>query len=430
MGPAAAESLDFEALETAVRRQVLEVAARTVEAHLNGDHSDAASGLSCPCGGRARYAGRREKQFTTVLGPMRLQRAYYHCPDCGEGFCPRDRELGLEDRSLSPALVRMVGAAGSLLSFQESSELLDELAGVEVGAKQVERCAESLGEEVAHYEREAVDPVSPPPLAPTLYLGMDGTGVPIRAPELQGRAGKQPDGSARTREAKLCTVWSAEKRDEQGRPLRDPDSVTYTAAIESVATLDTDRQLSDFAQRVEREAQRRRFRHARRQVVLGDGAKWIWNLAGELFPEAVQIVDRFHAKERLHELSRILFADRDLSEPWAEHRCQELDAGQIEAILSALATETVQHEEARAAYGYFQENGHRMRYARFEALGLCTSTGVVEAGCKNAIGARLKRSGMHWSVRGANAIMALRCARLSGRFEDFWEWRADHKAAA
>ena len=354
----------------------------------------------------------------------------YHCGDCGEGFCPRDRELGLEDRSLSPALVRMVGAAASMVSFQESSQLLDELAGVEVGAKQVERCAESLGEEVARYEHETVEPDSLSPLPPTLYLGIDGTGVPMRAPELQGRTGKQPDGSARSREAKLCTVWSAEKRDEQGRPLRDSDSVTYTAAIESAASLDTDRQLSEFAQRVEREAQRRRFGQAPRQVVLGDGAKWIWNLAGELFPEAVQIVDRFHAKARLHELSKSLYGDRHLSQPWAEQRCRELDAGQIEGILSVLSAEKEHNEEARAAYGYFQENRHRMRYARFEMLGLCTSTGVVEAGCKNAIGARLKRSGMHWSVRGANSIMALRCARLSGRFEDFWEWRADHRAAA
>ncbi len=412
-----------------MRRQVLEVAARTVEAHLNQDHSDTAPGRSCRCGGRARYAGRRPKQVSTVLGPMRLQRAYYHCADCGEGFCPRDRELGLEARSLSPALVRMVGAVASLVSFQESSLLLDELAGVEVGTKQVERCAESLGEEVARWERETVEPDSSL-LARTLYLGIDGTGVPMRAPELQGRAGKQPDGSARTREAKLCTVWSAEKRDEEGRPLRDSDSVTYTAAIESAATLDTERQLSEFAQRVEREAQRRRFGQAPRQVVLGDGAKWIWNLAGELFPEAVQIVDRFHAKERLHELSKSLYGDCHLSQDWAEQRCQELDAGEIEILLSVLETEGQENQEAKAAYGYFQENRQRMRYAQFEAQGLCTSTGVVEAGCKNVIGARLKRSGMHWSVRGANSIMALRCARLSGRFEDFWEWRADHRAAA
>ena len=156
----------------------------------------------------------------------------------------------------------------------------------------------------------------------------------------------------------------------------------------------------------------------------------IWNLVGELFPEAVQIVDRFHAKERLHRLSKSLYADRQSAREWAQQRCWELDAGRIETLLSVLAAEAAHHEEGKAACTYFYENRHRMRYARFEAQGLCTSTRVVEAGCKNAIGARLKRSGMHWSLRGANSIMALRCIRLSGRFEDFWEWRASFKVAA
>ena len=247
MGPSAAEALDLEALETALRRQVLKLAARTVEAHLNQDHSDATPSRNCSCGGTARYAGRRTKQFVTVLGPMRLGRAYYHCGDCGHGFCPRDRALGLEGSSLSPALMRMVGAVASMVSFQESSQLLEELAGVEVGAKQVQRSAQALGEQIADYERRTREPESGLPLPATLYLGLDGTGVPMRSTEVQGRAGKQPDGSARTREAKLCTVWSAEKRDAQGRPQRDPGSVTYTAAIESAATLDTDPQLSEFA---------------------------------------------------------------------------------------------------------------------------------------------------------------------------------------
>ena len=422
MGPSAAEALDFEALETALRRQVMELAARTVEAHLNQDYSDATPSHDCSCGGTARYAGRRTKQFLTVLGPLRLERAYYHCGDCGHGFCPRDRALGLEGSSWSPALMRMVGAVAAMVSFQESSQLLEELAGVDVGAKQVQRSAQALGEQVAGYERENREPDSGLPLPSTLYLGLDGTGVPMRSTEVRGRAGKQPDGSARTREAKLCTVWSAERR--------DPHSVTYTAAIESAATRDTDPQLSEFAQRVERESQRRRFGEAPRQVVLGDGAKWIWNLTGELFPEAVQIVDRFHAKERLHTLSKSLYADRPSAQEWAQQRCAELDAGRIETLLSVLATEASHHEEGKAAWAYFQENRQRMRYAQFEAQGLCTSTGVVEAGCKNAIGARLKRSGMHWSVRGANSIMALRCIRLSGRFDDFWEWRANSKAAA
>ena len=72
-----------------------------------------------------------------------------------------------------------------------------------------------------------------------------------------------------------------------------------------------------------------------------------------------------------------------------------------------------------------------MRYRKFHLRGLCTSSGVVEAGCKVVVGTRLKRAGMHWTVKGANATIALRCSKLSGRFEDFWESReVQAKAAA
>ena len=86
-------------------------------------------------------------------------------------------------------------------------------------------------------------------------------------------------------------------------------------------------------------------------------------------------------------------------------------------------------DEARKCGEYIQRNRHRMRYPELEAQGLCTSTGVVEAGCKVAIGTRLKRAGMHWTLQGANAIIALRCTKLSGRFEDCWERRSQVRAA-
>lgn len=139
---------------------------------------------------------------------------------------------------MSPALMRMVGAVAAMVSVQESRQLLEELAGVQLGTKLVQRLAQALGEQVAGYERQSREPDSGPSLPWTLYLGLDGTGVPIRSTEVQGRAGKHSDGSARTREAKLCTVRSAERRDPQGRPQRDPHSVTYTAAIEGSATMD------------------------------------------------------------------------------------------------------------------------------------------------------------------------------------------------
>ncbi len=319
-----------------------------------------------------------------------------------------------------------------MVSFEEGHQLLGELAGVEVTAKQVEREAEALGREIAQDEKQVVEPLSAhEPVPPTLYLGMDGTGVPVRKEELVGRAGKQPDGTAKTREVKLVTLWSAQQRDKKGTPVRDPGSISYSAAIESAAQKDTDDTPSPFVARVEREAIRRGFDRAARCVVLGDGAKWIWNLATESFPDAIQIVDRFHAKQHLSDVAKSIYgAGSDLGKQWSHKRYDELDAGDIDAILSALRVHSPKDEEARKCIDYIENNRQRMRYAQFRAAGLCTSTGVVEAGCKTVIGVRCKRAGMHWTVAGVDAIIALRCSLLSGRFEDFWERRAQTGMAA
>jgi len=400
-------------VETAARRGALAVAARAVARRLNADHTDPAGPtLPCRCGHTAHYAGRKAKTVLTALGELRLERAYYPCNACRSGFCPRDRVLGVDGVSLSPAVTRMVGTAAARVSFAEGSALLGALAGLPVNAKQVERTAEALGREIAADEQQQVVPAEEAESAPPLYLGMDGTGVPMRKEEVEGRPGTQADGSAKTREVKRCTVWSAEGRD-------------------------TDATCSAFARRVEREARRRGVDRANRRAVLGDGAPWIWNIAGEYFPAAIQIVDRFHAKAHLSGVAKVIYgATSDLGAAWAKARHDELDAGQLHKIVAALAThsrscpDASKRDEIRKCIGYVWGNRRRMRYPAFRAQGLCTSTAVVEAGCKVAIGTRLKRAGMHWTVRGANAIIALRCSKLSGRFEDFWERRAQSRVAS
>ena len=412
----------------AARRQALRLAACALEQRLNADTSDhAGPELPCSCGGAAQYHGRHQKTFESVLGPLHLERAYYHCAQCESGFCPRDRALRLELFSLTPGVLRMTGSTAALVSFAESSALLHELAGVEVSTKQVERAAEALGTEIADDERSCVEKMGE--VAPTMYLGMDGTGVPMRAAEVAGRTGKQPDGSAKTREAKVVTVWTAESRDEEGTPMRDPGSVTYSAAIESAATADTSPDRSDFAERVLREATRRGFTQASHCVVMGDGSSWIWNTAQELFPQATQILDRYHAKEALHRTAQAIFGVTSECKPWAMARCAELDDGKLHAIVHALRAHFTSCPAATKCALYIFHNRARMRYPKFLAQGFCTSTGVLEAGCKVAIGTRLKRAGMHWTVLGANAIIALRCSKLSGRYEDFWERRRDPAVA-
>ena len=394
----------------------------------NADDSDhSGSTTACACGRTARFAGRRPKTFITLLGPLTLQRAYYHCDDCRRGSCPRDHALSLQNTSLSPAITRLVGLTAAELSFAKASELFAALAGVEVETRQVERTAEALGREVAADERAVTEQTAPAP-APTMYLGLDGTGVPVRPAEVEGRRGQQPDGSAKTREVKLATVWTAEGRDPQGRPRRDTGSVSYNAAVETAASRDTDPQPAAFAQRVHREAQRRGFDTAPRRVVLGDGAPWIWNLAAEQFPDAIEIVDIYHAKQHLCDAAKAIYgAGTDLADAWAKARQAELDAGRLRALVTALRTQAETTPAARKCIHYVFGNRQRMRYPQFRAGGLCISSGVVEAGCKQ-IGARLKRAGMRWTVAGANAIIALRCCILSGRFEDFWERRAANAA--
>ena len=411
-----------------MRRSALELAACAVEQRLNADLSDyCGPGRACPaCDQPARYAGRHPKTFQSVLGPLTLQRAYYHCAACRAGVFPRDAALGLDGSSLSPGVLRMLGSTAALVSFAETSALLRELAGLQVDTKQVERCAEALGREIAAAEQAGAFPAEGPS-APTMYLGLDGTGLPMRASETADRAGKQADDSAKTREAKLVVVWTAQSRHPKtGRPMRDPGSASYSAAIESAACRDTDPEPSPFDRRVRRQAERRGFPQAQRRVVLGDGATWIWRLAGEGYPGAIQIVDLFHAKEHLHEVSKKLFpSDPDRARLWADVRCDELDDGDLDDVLAILRSHASECEEADQCAAYIERNRERMQYADFRAQGLCVASGIVESGCKSVLGTRLKRSGMHWTVDGANDIIALRCCILSGLYEDFWAYRSD-----
>ena len=230
----------------------------------------------------------------------------------------------------------------------------------------------ALGREIAADERSFVElPAADETATPTLYLGMDGTGVPMRASEIKGRAGKQPDGSAKTREVKLVTVWTAQSTDEHGAPVRDSGSITYSAALESAASCDTDDTPSQFAQRADREARRRGFDRAKRRVVLGDGAPWIWNLTEELFPGAIQIVDIYHAKGHLWDVAKAIYgAGSELGEHWAKQRRDELDEGKIGDILAALRVHKHANDEARKCLAYVIRNQNRMRYPQFRGAGL------------------------------------------------------------
>ncbi|MGB9204449.1 MAG: ISKra4 family transposase [Terriglobales bacterium] len=385
--------------------------------------------IACGCGQLAHYRELRSKPVLTVVGPVQVSRPYYLCPDCHQGQFPADVELDIENTEFSPGVRRMHALVGQEAPFDHGREQMRVLAGLEVTTKSVERTAEAIGEDIAQREQKEMQkaiqldlPVVLGKPIPVLYVEMDGTGVPVVKKETVGRQGKTDGQPAHTREVKLGCVFTQTMYDKKGFPIRDPDSTTYTGAIETA---------EEFGKRIYLEAYQRGWEHAAKKVVLADGAEWIWNLADLHFPGAIQIVDLYHARQHLWELARKLHPNDAIKQKaWMKKHQRLLDKGKIEKLVLSLrsiaSTNPEVIEKLRIEAAYFERNAQRMRYPKFRHQHLFVGSGVIEAGCKTVIGSRLKQSGMFWTVRGANAIVALRCCHLNRQFEDYWE---DRRAA-
>jgi hypothetical protein len=385
--------------------------------------------IPCPCGHAAKYEGMRSRPILTAVGWSSIDRPYYLCPACHRGQFPADAQLDIDHTDFSPAVRRMLASVGSEAPFAQGRDQIQLLAGLEVTAKAIERTAESIGADVEARQQQEIRrakqlslPVIAGPPIPYLYVQMDGTQVFVVKSETEGRAGRTPGQPARTRECKLGAVFTQTTVDDQGRPVRDEDSTTYVGAIENA---------EDFGLRIYTEAWNRGWDRATIRVVMGDGSHWIWNTAEQHFPGAIQIVDLYHAREHLWDLARKLYpADEVAQKRWLLRKLDWLENGKIEKLVTALRqlAEKNAKPELVKAIGieaeYFDTNKERMCYPDFRAKGLFVGSGVIEAGCKTVIGSRLKQSGMFWTVRGANAIIALRCCCISGKFEGYWEERA------
>ncbi len=420
--------LDLEAIEMAVRSAVHQAGAAALSQLLQFDPpSGDQRSISCACGGPAHYRELRSKTILTVVGEGTVTRPYYLCPHCQQGQFPADRELDIENTEQSPGVRRMQALVGQEAPFDHGRQQMRLLAGLEMTAKAVERTAEAIGEDIARREQQEIQravqldlPVIVGEPIPILYVQMDGTGVPVVKKETAGRKGKREGQPAHTREAKLGCVFTQTHWDQEGYAIRDPDSTTYTGAIETA---------EEFGKRLYVEAWKRGWSRAVQKVVIGDGAEWIWNLAQQHFPGAIQIVDLYHARQHLWDLARQLYPDdAKQRNAWIGlHQKRWLDKGKIQKLVDALRSIHTANadltEKIRTEADYFATNSDRMRYPKFRKQHLFVGSGVIEAGCKTVIAQRLKRSGMFWTVRGANAILALRCTHLNGRFEDYWESR-------
>ena len=422
---------DLEAVESALRAALHQAGAAALTELLQFEAPAAEQRqLPCDCDHHAQYHEIRCKPILTIVGPVRISRPYYLCSRCHTGQFPVDVELDIENTEFSPGVRRMQALVGQEAPFDRGREQLQLLAGLEVTTKSVERTAETIGADIAQREQAEIQkalqldlPVLAGEPIPILYVQMDGTGVPVVKKETVGRQGKTEGQPAHTREVKLGCVFTQTTWDQKGYPLRDPDSTTYTGAIETA---------EEFGKRIYREAWKRGWSRAKKKVVIGDGAEWIWNLVAEHFQDAMQIVDLYHARQHLWEVARQLYPHEEVQQKaWMKvHQKRLLDKGKITKLVSSLRSSDSHHpevlEKIRSEADYFERNAKRMQYPKFRRQHLFVGSGVIEAGCKTVIASRLKRSGMFWTVRGANAILTLRCSHLNGRFEDYWE---QHRAA-
>ena len=423
----------MDAAETVIRAGMLKLGGGMLERLLAADPGYRGPRADCGSGHQAQFTGYRDKTFDTVLGPVTLTRAWYHCAACRHGLAPRDAGLGVAGTSMSPGMTAMNDRAAAAVPFAKAAGLLEDLAGIRLTAKRTERAAEASGTAKAAADRSRAAltltrklvPLPPSPLPDKLYAAIDGTGIPVTAKEAAGRAGKGEDGRARTREVKMAVFFTQDKVDDQGYPVRDRDSSSYIATFEPAHV---------FADQVKAEGIRRGAGHVRQLTILGDGAAWIWNLAAATFPEATHIVDLYHAREHLHDLARLLeFMLGDRKDQWLAARLEDLDYGDIDGICTAARVYPLtgaRKDELDTALGYFEHNAPRMRYHWFRSRGLFVGSGVVESGCKAVIGQRLKLSGMRWTVPGADAIVALRCREASSQREQIWQRPHNQTATA
>ena len=403
-GLIAAKALDLATAERTVREGVLAIGARVLAAGLAARGTGKTGPIRpCACGADATCEGYRTKEVQTLVGWIRVRRAYYWCADCGRGWCPLDAALGLGRASHSAGVRRAIGRLGALLPFAQAAATLAEVAGVQTSASTVRAVTEAIGtrreEEVEDAVKRAWQDGVPPvagPVPARLYVAMDG----VRILEVGGEG----------KEAKVGVV-----RPEYRTPAGDldPAPASYVASFAPAA---------EFGPRLALEAHRRGLERAAEVVVLGDGAEWIWNLAAEHFPDATQIVDWYHASERIWALGRARYGEGTATTAgWVNRQLGRLAKGEVAGLVAAwrrlkcaAAAAAVRDEQVT----YFTNQARRMAYDQYRARGLDIGSGMVESACKLVIAMREKGPGMRWQIPGAQAVAHVRVLIFNDQWPD------------
>ncbi len=376
----------------------------------------AAGGIrsACPeCGARAPVQSWRNRTVLTVCGRISFERPYYVCPQCGHGWSPVDETLELESRArLSAGMLEwLIQLGGRCTSFVDAAGVLKELTGLKVSSETVRLRTEERGQLLEEREEAAIAQV---------VRTQEAAGELDRAP---GKLVVETDGVM----VRYLDGWHEVKLGLLGGYV-DGRLVapSYVAARESAEAFGP-RLLAEAARRGALEVLSWQgsvtgpgLAELPEVVVLGDGARWIWNLAADYFGRRTEIVDFYHASEHLWVVAKALYGEGTAAaKVWADEQISDLlDEGikpVLEALNQAVAPTSQGAEELRREREYFRSNAQRMEYPTFRQQGLPIGSGAIESAAKHLVQQRFKRPGARWSEPGAQTVLAVRCRLVSQR---------------
>jgi hypothetical protein len=373
-----------------------------------------------PDGQELPFHSHKSVAYRSVFGVVPIRRAYYWAPDRA-GFCPLDAQLNLPERKDSYLLMEWALRMGVEESYDESCAGLFELLRLGVPKAQLEEHVTDAGScgRTFYDEKQAPKPKDEGPI---LAVCADGKGVPMKksvpaeAPKRLSKGQKRQ----KKRMAFVGTVYTSEARHHAEDDPR-PQNKEVFAELQKREC---------FAQELFERA-RRRAKGVRRKAFLADGQRELWEIQKEYFPDYTPILDWMHASEYLWKAAYLWLPESSpQAHAWVERQQGRFRRGKVKDVIREIkrliADETIagaqQQKQAEKIVAYFQRNRKRMRYDLYRRRGLPIGSGAVEGACRHLVKDRMERSGMRWTIEGAQALLFLRAIRVSGHWEAFWTW--------
>jgi len=425
---------DLDGVETVLRAAAHARGAARLQATL--EQADAKPATpTCPhCSQPMERHHTSTKTFMSRLGPIEIERTFCYGRTCRKGFFPLDRALGLEGETRMPGAAKRVTDAVDSDSYAVASRKRANLSRLRISAKTLNRAAIKLGQAAQDYEQDGVK-VSEI-VCDRIYLEVDGTGVPMRKSETEGVKGKQADGAAKTREAKVIDSFTADGIDPKtGLPVKDKGSDWVSGSIDRAAAVGCGSGAPGFGARLDRHLCRTGADQAtevKEVIVISDGARWIKKAAEALLgnQNVTYILEAFHAFEYASDAVKELVAGQDKRKIRLEQIKTQLLNGAVETVIAELTPHRQQGDAIARCIDDYAANKDRMRYDDYRARGLQIGSGQIESRCKTLVASRFKNSGARCSKVGANALMALKSCWANGQWEEFVQWKVRHRMTA